>query len=179
MAIYLMRHPETNATSGICLGQTDIPLSDAGKESIPMLVTKALELKPDAIVSSDLSRCRSLAIALYAAGVPIWTQDPVWREVDFGRWEGRAWDHIYKTENATYEDWVANCNTAKAPEGESFEDLHRRVWFGLDQLSAAGLGNVIVVTHAGVIRALLKGANADAFELKVPFGSIHEAPETD
>ena len=175
MAIYLMRNPETIDASDRCIGQTALPLSKAGEESIPILVAEAMEVvRPDAVLSSDLKQCQALSLAIYAAGVAIWTQDPVWRDINFGRWEGRSWNEICHRERATHERWLEDIIETAPPGGESYRDLHRRAWFACDQLESSDMGNVIVVTHAGVIRSLLSEGRPDTFSRAIPFGGIFE-----
>jgi alpha-ribazole phosphatase len=72
-------------------------------------------------------------------------------ELDFGEWEGRAWDEITRRDRERFEAWSANWQWAAPPGGESAVKLQERIESFLADLPSE---RVLVVTHAGPIRAL-------------------------
>jgi len=173
MKHYLMRHPAI-ATTGRCIGQSDIPLSEEGRASLNDLVQVVRGVAPDLIISSDLRRCHDLAqAAALQLGCPI-RLDVRWREIDFGIWEDRSWDEIRQADEAGFDRWSLHYQHEAPPGGESFQDLLKRV--------AAVAGDLprdqtaMVVTHAGCIRALaclLKITSPERmFEWGVPYGAL-------
>ena len=95
-------------------------------------------------------------------------------EIDFGEWEGRRWDDI---ERKAIDDWAADVLNFTPPGGESVADLQRRVIDFASDLAGAFSGpRVALITHAGVIRALLGHWRqlpvAEWTQLKCDFGSI-------
>ena len=69
--------------------------------------------------------------------------------MDFGAWEGRAWDAIARTE---LDAWAADIAGYAPPGGESPLAVQRRA---LDFVTGLDVPEAVVVTHAGVIRMLV------------------------
>lgn len=101
-----------------------------------------------AVYSSPAPRCRALVEHLG------WqTQyDPRLLELDFGDWEGRAWQDIPRAES---EPWMADFVRRTPPNGESYAALQVRVVDFLRELQQQGAEHAAIVSHAGVIRAAL------------------------
>ena len=110
---------------------------------------------------SPALRCVQTAAALWPDQEPL--QDARLWEQDFGAWEGVPF--------AALPDLGVLSGAALAahrpPEGESFLDMSARVVPALLEVSALG-GRVVIVAHAGVIRAAL-GLALGAAELGLAF----------
>jgi alpha-ribazole phosphatase len=181
MPVILMRHPAVDFIKQRCIGQFDIDLSPRGRISLRSLAIEACRLEPDRLISSDLKRCRLLAeeVAFRLNIRPEF--DPIWREIHFGSWENRRWEEIRAEDPETFEEWAADFVRVAPPGGESFGELHQRFMSGLSRLGQSE-SDILVVTHAGVIRA----ANATfskiplsrAFEFQVPYGAIFRCPDS-
>lgn len=162
MAVILIRHPET-VDPRIIAGQSEIALAPHAVARLDTLV----DTLPSArrVVSSDLSRCRTLAEKLARRANVMCRIDPRWREQSFGAWEGKTWDQV--NGRAYLETWT----TATPPGGESIADVQARVAAALRDVE----DGTVVVTHAGPIRcalALSRGLRIeDAFAMDVGFGS--------
>jgi alpha-ribazole phosphatase len=175
MRLIFMRHPAVEFATLRCIGQTDVDLSTAGKSSLNSLAEQACRLLPDQVLSSDLKRCRLLAeqIADRLRITPVF--DPIWREIDFGCWENRIWDAIRREEAEAFSEWVADFVTTPAPGGESFLQLQKRALTGISKIDPIS-SNVLVVTHAGIIRAAYSAfANLSlsrAFDYNIPYGGM-------
>lgn len=173
MNALLIRHTKTAVPEGLCYGRTDVPLADTfATEAVA--VRAALPPPPWRLVSSPAARCRQLAETFDA---PV-AFDERLRELDFGEWESRLWAELPR--EAT-EFWLADFVHRRPPGGESFGELAARAFSALADLSrAAGELPLVVVTHAGVIRALLARAHgwplSAAFAAPIPFGSVHRLP---
>jgi alpha-ribazole phosphatase len=102
------------------------------------------------------------------------------QELNFGDWEGKRYDDI---EADALQHWMDNFVTAAPPNGENFEDLYQRVGDFWKDLLATDAEQVLVITHAGVIRALLARALnlplANSFQLRVDSGSVHKLRRAD
>ena len=84
------------------------------------------------------------------------TLEPL-RELDFGELEGRAYDEIAVSDPELYEQWMTTPTTVRFPGGESYADLQERVDAGIASLVEQDDGGlVVVVTHGGVVRAVLR-----------------------
>lgn len=173
MKHYLMRHPAV-ATTGRCIGQSDIPLSEEGTTSLHDLVQVARNASPDLIISSDLRRCRDLAeAAALQFGCPV-RMDTRWREIDFGDWENRSWDEIRRADETGFDRWSLDFQHESPPDGESFHDLRKRVATAMEDLPRDQ--TALVITHAGCLRALaclLEITSPErVFDWEVPYGAL-------
>ena len=172
MDVYLIRHTRTATQPGLCYGQTDVPLADDFADALAKLTGKLPDSLSDAaVISSPLSRCRLLAERL-SGNVAI---DERLSELNFGDWEGRLFDDV---EPAALRHWTGHFVDVAPPNGESFSDLHHRVGGFWRELLQQPYPQVGIVTHAGVIRALLaevlKLPLANAFQLRIDLGSVHK-----
>lgn len=172
MDIYLIRHTKTAAMPGLCYGQSDIELADSFAEEFVHLQEKLPRLAPDcSVFSSPLTRCLQLA-EKFSDNV---TSDARLLELNFGDWEGLRFDDI---EPDLLRHWADNFVHTAPPNGESFEDLYRRTGGFWQDLLQARTEQVLVVTHAGAIRALLARILtlplANAFQLRINPGSLHK-----
>lgn len=93
------------------------------------------------------------------------------REISLGQWEGIAVEDIQKKFPGQWEFRGKNLKGFRPPEGESFSDLSQRVLPTFYTLCEHTPGDILVVTHAGVIRVIL----ADV--LKIDLNDIFEIPQ--
>jgi len=149
MEIYLIRHTRVGIETGICYGQTDVPLADSFAEEFETLQSKLPAFNSCAIYSSPLSRCRRLAERLNAGSVEF---DPRLMELNFGSWELKRWDDIGAGELKV---WTADFVNLCCPGGESYREQFQRAVAFWKELCQTPRELVLVVTHAGLIRALL------------------------
>jgi alpha-ribazole phosphatase len=177
MDIYLIRHTKTDTFKGFCYGQSDVALAKSFLEEAHQLQQKLPGLKSNSLAfSSPLTRCVKLAERLSDKV----TTDARLLELDFGDWENRRFDDI---DVDVLQQWTDNFVHVAPPNGESFNDLYQRAGsFWLDLLSRES-EQVLIITHAGVIRALLahilKLPPANAFQFRVDVGSIHKLQHLD
>ncbi len=177
MEIYLIRHTPTATGKGLCYGQTDVALADSFAADIEAICKKLPELKPDArVFSSPLSRCLRLAERLSAEVI----LDSRLLEINFGDWENQPFDAL---DSGFFGHWTENFVTVSPPNGESFTDLCNRAESFWQHLLNIDTSQVFVVTHAGVIRALLARLlqlpPANAFQFRVDCGSVHKLQRVD
>lgn len=150
-SIILVRHPPvTLAWQKRCYGQSDPGLSRAGQAMVAPLIDQLIALQPGAIIHSDLKRTRAVALPLAAKlGIaPI--AEPLWRERNFGSWEGQSWNAIYRaTGNAM--DGMINAPDTFQPggNGETTGQLFERITAAL--AAAPRKGVVVIITHGGPI----------------------------
>ena len=164
MQIFLIRHPKPVIEAGICYGQLDVdahaPLAVA--EQIKPLLPANVP-----VFSSPLRRARQLAEALHPSPLI----DARLAEIDFGDWEGRAWDDI---ERDTLDAWAADVTGFTPPGGESVASLQQRVIDFANSLAPQPA--VALVAHAGVLRALVghwqQLSVAEWTQLQFDFGSL-------
>jgi alpha-ribazole phosphatase len=172
MDIYLIRHTQTANAAGLCYGQTDVALADSFEVELEALYNKLPEFSDDCLVfSSPLSRCVQLA-ETFSDTI---TADPRLQELHFGDWEGKLFDDI---EPNALQHWTNNFATAAPPNGETFGDLYQRTSEFWQELLTNDAEQMVIVTHAGVIRALLARVLslplANAFQFRIDAGSVHK-----
>jgi alpha-ribazole phosphatase len=180
--LWLVRHGETKWNiEKRYFGHYDIELADSGRQQACWLGEQLRPRTLAAIYSSDL--CRAYQTAEIIAGLQSRTvtisSSAAWREINFGDWEGLTY-----TEIATaYPDQLAFFTDPEhfsPPRGETFADLVLRVQtqFLRLVLDAVDLpdGELVLVSHGGVIRALLCSILGMPFarqwQLKLLHGSL-------
>jgi alpha-ribazole phosphatase len=172
MDIYLIRHTKTATPAGLCYGQSNVGLADSFIEELATLKQKLPDLTPNCqVYSSSLDRCMQLAKEFS----PNIRTDERLLEINFGDWEGVPFNDI-PPDSLTY--WTENFVHSSQSNGECFNDLYQRVSHFWQELISSDAEQVLIVTHAGVIRALLAHILniplANAFAFKVDCGSVHK-----
>jgi len=95
-------------------------------------------------------------------------------EMNFGHWQGVRWDAI---EPQLIDAWARDVWGYRPGGGESAEMVAARWDRWLHQVRLNEGGDVVAVTHAGVIRVALarfgRANGRPALETHIPFGSVH------
>lgn len=163
MILHLIRHPRPRIAPGICYGRLDLAAEDIDLVALDLLARLPAGLP---VWSSPLQRCRALAEELHAQP----SIDARLAEMNFGAWEGRAWDDIPRAE---IDAWAADVAHYAPPGGESPIMLQQRA---LDFVAGLDVPEAVIVTHAGVIRVLLahwQDLPPERWtELVFPYGSL-------
>ena len=180
--IWLLRHGEPDeSVRRLCYGSLDVGLSDAGRRQM-MRAARELAAEPVAAIYSSprLRAVESARILSEGLGArdPCARVVPDFREIDFGDFEGMAYDEIAARYPDLYRQWMEASTTVQFPGGESFATMRLRVLRAFDALSAAHAGETaVVVRHGGAIRAIvartLGMAGEDIFHLAQDHGAIN------
>jgi broad specificity phosphatase PhoE len=142
--VVLVRHGETEWTrSGQHTGRTDIPLTEEGRRQA-LLVGERLRGRRFALVLT--SPLRRAAETARLAGIDAAVREDL-REWDYGAHEGRTTPEI-REERPGWTLWRGD-----VPEGETAEDVGRRVERVLDEVRSAD-GDVALFAHGHVLRVL-------------------------
>lgn len=152
MLITLIRHADVDEAYHKCYnGHIDIELSPTGRAEAKYLSTIFKDKEFSAVFCSDLKRCKQTLEAFELDIKPVYTT--MLREKSWGRHEGKTFDQIIEVEDFKYENfeqWI------HALDGEEYPAYIQRVeGFFKGFLPASASGNVLVMTHAGVIRVLM------------------------
>lgn len=168
MNIYLIRHTAVGVEKGTCYGQSDVQLASTFYEE-RLAIQKKLPQKLDVVYSSPLQRCKQLAEFLDGS---CQTDDRL-MELNFGEWELKRWNRINPE---ALQQWMENYVNSCCPGGESFLDLHKRATEFWNEILMKKAGNIVVVTHGGVIRSIIAQILAiplnKIFAVDVDYGSI-------
>ncbi len=153
MNLHLIRHTSLNIPSGVCYGQSDVDVSANFEAECSALLSKLDGIQFDAVFASPLQRCTKLAHALNLGEMQV---DDRLKELHFGDWEMQPWDSIPRE---VFDTWAHDYAHLSPPNGESFTQLYNRTKTFTEEVSDRLRGkNVAVVTHGGVIRAMLADA---------------------
>ena len=146
------------------MGHSDLPLAPLGQTQARW-VGRRLRLEHiTAIYSSDLQRAHETATIIASCCSlqrPIAVL-PVWREMSFGEWEGLTYAQIadqYQSHLGFFSDPIRY----SPPGGEPVLHLVQRVQAAFAQLAQdaakdadpTNRGDIVLVSHAGTLRALL------------------------
>ncbi len=180
--IDLLRHGE--AAPGLCLGAAfDAPLTERGWSQMRNVLAWA---PPpwQGVVSSPLLRCAAFAEELSEFHGLALKFDERLRELGFGAWEGRSWSDLYGQEGGQLFEFQRSPSFNPAPGGEDYHDFEARVadaW--QDLLETAKGGHWLVVTHAGVLRTILRLVlgfpEERLFSLHVPYAGMTRIEQKD
>jgi broad specificity phosphatase PhoE len=150
MAIYLLRHGETDANVTRVVQRPEVPLSARGREQAERLARRLAEEGIARVRTSDLARALETARALEAATAAPLDIDPALAERNYGAIRGTAYADLPTDIFAPdYEP----------PEGETWATFHARVdraWADVLRVAAATSGNLAVVTHGLVCERVLQ-----------------------
>jgi broad specificity phosphatase PhoE len=102
-----------------------------------------------------MKRCRETAAVIMEAADMKFTVDPDLREIDFGRWEGMAFDEIQEAFPEEMDRWSEFSADFTFPEGEKIGDFQARIIGVAHRLVTNPADTIIVCTHGGVIRLLI------------------------
>lgn len=200
--------PDTGTTERICLGRKDLPLSERGRGDIQRLsgyfCRQEIAHGLTGIFCSPLKRCTETAEILcdainqtYSRGenafskkenesaiennnpqnLIITTVENL-QEVSTGIWDGLTFKEIKERFPEEYEERGNNLGRYRIPGGESLEEAGRRFLDAVETCLATTEGDLLLVTHAGVIRSflcLISGRDVNEVNFwKIPYGSVTE-----
>jgi alpha-ribazole phosphatase len=105
-----------------------------------------------------LQRCHKLAQALSTDETLNFSErnivlDDRLKELHFGDWELSSWDDIPRD---IFDTWANDYANLAPPKGETFSQLHARAKSFVEDVSNHSQDkNILVITHGGLIRALI------------------------
>jgi len=137
-------------------GQSDVPLTNEGRLQAKTLSERLKNEKIDVIYASDLDRTMETAKILARYHGRKVMPATLMRELSFGIWEGMTYDEIIQKWPQEYKMWQADPYNKKPPDGETLSELCERVSkFLMETAKKYPDSRILVVTHAGPIRAIL------------------------
>ena len=156
-------------------GQIDDPLSQRGWAQM----WSAVEVPApwERIISSPLVRCSAFSQALAEKlGIPF-LEDGRLKEVGFGEWEGRSGSELKRDDPRILACFYRDPVRHRPKGAESLEDFYSRVREVFEEIRADQQGcHVLVVTHAGVIRAtiahVVQAPLSGMYRISVPTASL-------
>lgn len=171
--VYLVRHGEAEGNLYRRLhGQYDSNLTENGLRQVAALEERFRAIHLDAVYSSDLRRCKKTARGLYEhKGLPLHLE-PGLREMNMGQWEDHPWGELGRRDPERLRAFQTCSPAFRAPGGESYEELRRRVSGAILRLAARHEGETIgLSTHYIALRSALSvfhGYRVEEIEERVP-----------
>lgn len=156
---YLVRHAQTtwNGQNRI-QGHSDVPLSPLGERQASCLKQFFASTHLSGIITSQMARTRQTAEAILSGNGHGLTAVvmPDLAEMHLGAWEGLTPGEVDAKFSGAYAQWRIRPSSVSIPDAEPVQDFRRRVRSALAQIvGAGGSGEHVIVTHGGVIAALL------------------------
>ena len=155
--VSLVRHGATVASAEDSFnGETDIALSETGREQARSLGRRLAQERIDAFYASPLSRAMETARLIAAPHgrevVPV----PGIREISHGRWEGRERAEVARLHPEEYRRWESD-PFSFAPEGgeTGLAVTARALPALLEIVRSHPEGRVLLVSHKATIRLLI------------------------
>jgi broad specificity phosphatase PhoE len=150
--VLLVRHCEVHARyAGLCYGQSDVELSEAGRIGSHDLAERLAELPVTRVIHSGLQRTSYLADRLAKRTGLISEVDERLRERSFGAWELTPWEAIHEETGSAMMGMLTDPAVFRPGGGETTFELRDRT---IAWLKEHHDGVVVAVTHGGPIAAL-------------------------
>lgn len=177
--LMLVRHGETEwNVQRRYQGQTDVPLSEVGKQQAELIAERLVGQKIDAIYASDLSRAWETAqIIVEKSGLKIFPE-PRLRELKFGVLEGLTFDEAEAQHPEMIAAWLKNFNNTP-DSAETIRSFNRRVVSLLDDLKRKHDEQIVLlVGHGGslseTLRVVLELSREKRWYLEMENASLSE-----
>ncbi|WP_417897843.1 histidine phosphatase family protein [Bacillus haimaensis] len=157
LTLYITRHGETLwNTEKKLQGWKDSELTENGKRNGRLLGERLKDIDFAAVYSSPSQRTLATAELILGEKQTTILQDENLREINMGDWEGQTHSYLQETFKEAYHAFWNSPHLYRPESGESFEQLGCRVAGFLHRLKNDHTsGNVLVVTHTVLIKALL------------------------
>jgi len=159
LTIYLVRHGETQWNKENRLqGWKDSPLTDKGIKHAQLLGERLSNINFNAVYSSPIKRAYQTAENIcLGRDISIQVEENL-KEINFGDWEGKTRDELQQKYKNEFDHFWNSPHKFdhKSNNGEGINDFKQRLEAALKKLTSDNLnGNILVVTHAIAIKAIL------------------------
>lgn len=158
--VVFIRHGQTEWNiAGRFQGQSDIELTDEGKQQAKLLAEHFPVERIDAVYSSDLQRAMFTAKAVADKFGLTVQPEKAFRELSFGDYEGLTYKEIAERDSKCLECFWTRPDLLHFPHGETFEQVQQRAIGRLKEILAVNDDkHIVVVAHGAVLRTILATA---------------------
>ena len=166
---FLVRHGETEWNKEMrYMGREDIPLNDAGREQARTTAAALKDTGIDIIVSSDLARASETArIIGRELGIDV-IENEHFRERHMGEWQGKTTHELKEIHTEEGFTKIRFHYDEAYHGGESWREVEGRVMKGFQDLRQKYQNkNVLIVSHGGTIRMIVKNIRNLHFDVAV------------
>ncbi len=155
--IILVRHGQTEWNRQERFrGWVDIDLDETGLRQAEAVAARVARWEVAAIYSSPLRRAVATAqIIANRLSLPVVPLEGI-NDMNFGIWQGLSIGEVKENYPELFDLWRYNPQRLEIPQGESLEDVRKRVVATIDELTARHeSATVALVTHRVVCKVLL------------------------
>lgn len=169
--LLLVRHGESTWNRDRRIqGQLDPPLTERGQLEAREVAERLEGHDVVALYSSDLIRTMQTAAPIAEAVGMEPVKDVRLREIGLGEWEGRTGEELAQSYPDLWRRWTEQPSWRLVPGGEDPEAFEHRVGAVIAELFARHEeGDILVVTHGGVIQVALGQALGRSSDGVFPF----------
>lgn len=149
--IFLLRHAHSTANAkGILAGRLEnIALSKDGYMQRDKLDSRLSETSFNQIISSPMQRCRETILNIESN--PEIVEE--FQEVHYGDWTGKKMSSLMR--NSAWREIHKNPASVRFPNGETLPEVQTRSLLGLDMHLNSKAKNILISTHADVIKVII------------------------
>lgn len=178
-SIYLVRHGNIDAgQEKRYIGATDLPLSKEGIMQAQRLKKFFYSINIEKAYVSPLMRCIQTADIIFKNRDIERVLVKEFTEINMGQWEGKTFKYIKSFFPEQFKKRGENIDTFVPTGGESFQQLRDRVIPIYESIVKNSLGNIIIISHAGVNRIILSNLLSipikNIFQIDQQYGCIDE-----
>jgi broad specificity phosphatase PhoE len=153
-AVYLVRHGSHTLVDNVLLGRSDpVGLSEKGRAEARAVAATFKDAPIVLVQTSPRRRCRETAMHIATKlGLPL-SIEAALDELDYGGWTGKAFHEL--AQDSQWQHWNEARGRARPPGGESAAEAQARILKQVADAEQGAPGDVIMVTHAELIRCVL------------------------
>ena len=156
LRLYMMRHGETVwNTERRYQGMTDIELSQTGIKQAECAEKRFENIEIDKIYCSPLKRAMATAKPIAEAKKLDIIPEENFREIHFGEWEGMTVPELKAKYGDTYMNFIKNPHLYDFPGEGNISNVINRLKPSLDRIIENESGNILIVSHGGIIRLMI------------------------
>ena len=174
--VYFIRHGEAEGNLFRRIhGQYDSLITPAGHRQIAALAERFRDVHVDACWSSDLTRARTTARAIYVPrNLPLHT-DPRFREIGMGVWEDMTFGEVHRDYGPQLQIYNQDLPNWHVPDCEPYEQFAGRFQEGLRDVVAQNEGKTVcIVAHGGILRCAIR----ELFFPDAPYSEMGQCDNT-
>lgn len=157
LKLYVVRHGQTEFNvQNRMQGRIDSPLTEKGRADAEALGKYLSDVDFDLVLASPSKRAHVTAELICSGrNIDVEVESDI-REINMGSWEGRTKEELIKAYPKEAEIFYNKPHLYKPLEGDSYYDVQDRAANSVKRLAEKyKRGNILIVTHTVVIRAIV------------------------
>lgn len=141
---------------GRILGSLDLPLSKPGELEVQATADEIGELEISAIYSSASLAAQQTANQLSRDGAIKVRVDEKLTNLDHGLWHGKSLEELKETQPKLYRQWKEHPEAVHPPEGESVDEVRKRVANLLKKIHKRFKSGLVVIVAPDPLLSIIR-----------------------